>query len=200
MESADSLNLNNNSIILNNVCSIKFFLILDNSGKRIYCRYYSTNEENSEFDTIENQLNFEKKLCKKILKLNVDRVDLDIINFEKNNILCKVNGEVNIFIGINEDDNEILLEKIYDEFEFLLFEIIQDNLIREKIFSCYDKIVILIDELVYGRIMLNIDRDSLLDRVFGEKVKYNNNKDNNIVTGNKNNEKKGNFITSWFGF
>jgi len=189
MEYFDSLNFN-----LNNACSIKFFLILDNSGNRIYCSYYPNKNEKSEFDTIENQLNFEKRLCEKIIKLNVDRVDLDIINFENYNILCKVNREVNIFIGINEEDNEILLEKIYDEFEFNLFEIIQDNLSREKIFSYYDKIVILIDELCYGGIILNIDRDSLNDRIFGARVNY------DIKNEKSNNEKKGNFITSWFGF
>ena len=103
---------------------------------------------------------------------------------------------MNFFIGIKEDDNEILLEQIYNAFEIQLFEIVQDNLSREKIFSCYDKIIVLIDELIYGGILLNIDKNSLNDRIFEEKVNYdkgNNNKD-------KEKEKKGNFFTSLFGF
>ena len=192
----DSENINSNLNLLNTVCSIKFFLILDNAGNRIYCTYYINNDESPNLNTLEEQNNFEKRICEKILKSNVDRVDLDIINFEGYDILCKVNREVNFFIGIKEDDNEILLEQIYNAFEIQLFEIVQDNLSREKIFSCYDKIIVLIDELIYGGILLNIDKNSLNDRIFEEKVNYdkgNNNKD-------KEKEKKGNFFTSLFGF
>ena len=192
----DSENIYPNQNILNSVCLIKFFLILDNAGNRIYCSYYINNDENLNLNTLEEQKNFEKKLSEKILKSNVDRVDLDIINFEGYDILCKVNREVNFFIGIKEDDNEILLEQIYNAFEIQLFEIVQDNLSREKIFSCYDKIIVLIDELIYGGIPLNIDKNSLNDRIFEDKVYYdkgNNNK-------GKEKEKKGNFFTSLFGF
>ena len=188
-----------NTCFSNIVCSIKFFLILDNSGNRIYCSYYlNTSDENKELNSIENQRSFEKNLCEKISKSNIDRIDLDIINFENYNILCKVNGEVNIFIGIKEDDNEILLEKIYDVFESQLFDIVHDNLSREKIFSCYDKLVILIDEIIYGGLALNINKDYLNERVFENKIKYENEKEKNIKHNDK--EKKGNFFSSLFGF
>ena len=195
----DSSDFSINTCFSNIVCSIKFFLLLDNSGNRIYCSYYlNSSEENKELNSIENQKNFEKNLCNIISKSNIDRIDLDIINFENYNILCKVNGEVNIFIGIKDDDNEVLLEKIYDIFESQLFDIVQDNLSREKIFRCYDKLVILIDEIIYGGIILNLDKDSLNERVFEEKIKYENRKDNNINYNDK--EKKGNFLSSLFGF
>ena len=194
----DSNDLFINSNFENIVCSVKFFLILDNKGNRIYCSYYlNTPNEDNDLNSIENQKIFEKKLCEKVIKSNIDRVDLDIIHFENYSILCKVNREVNIFIGIKGDDNEILLEKIYDVFESQLFDIVQDNLSREKIFSCYDKLVILIDEIIYGGIALNINKDSLNERIFEEKVKYESEKnDNNKI----NKEKRGNFLSSLFGF
>ena len=193
----DSENPNIIPTFSNIVCSIQFFLILDNSGDRIYCKYY-INNTNTELNKIEKQKLFEKRLCEKIIKSNIDRVDLDIINFENYNILCKVNGEVNIFIGIKEDDNEILLEKIYDVFESQLFDIVQDNLSREKIFSCYDQLVILIDEIIYGGLALNINKDSLNERVFENKIKYENRNENGMNSKDK--EKKGNFFSSLFGF
>ena len=85
-------------------------------------------DERSEKNNM-NQKLFEKRLCEKVLKSNVDRVDLDIINFDNYNILCKVNREVNIFIGIKEDNNEILLQIIYDTFEIQLFNIVKDDLL-----------------------------------------------------------------------
>ena len=193
----NSTNSDINFILPNIVCSIQFFLILDNSGNRIYCEYYINEAiENKDLNKIENQLVFEKKLCEKVIKSNIDEVDIDIINFENFNILCKVNGEVNIFIGIKEDDNEILLEKIYDVFEIQLFDIVQDKLTREKIFSCYDKLVILIDEIINQGIALNLNSNSLNERIFENNLKYENNVTNNK---NKEEEKKDNFFTYLFG-
>ena len=45
---------------------------------------------------------------------------------------------------------------------------------------------------------MNLDKDSLNERVFEEKIKYENRKDNNINYNDK--EKKGNFLSSLFGF
>ena len=195
----DSHNLQISQNISDIVCSIKFFLILDNSGNRIYCSYYiNSDSEKQELGSIEAQKIFEKKLCEIIMKSNIDQVDLDIINFENYSILCKVNGEVNIFIGIKENDNEILLEKIYDVFEAQLFDIVHDNLSRENIFKFYDKIIILIDEIIYGGIALNINKDSLNDIIFESNLKY---ESKNVkIDESKNKEKKGGFLSSLFGF
>ena len=195
----DSHNLQISPNISNIICSIKFFLILDNSGNRIYCSYYiNSDSEKQELGSIEAQKIFEKKLCEIIMKSNIDQVDLDIINFENYSILCKVNGEVNIFIGIKENDNEILLEKIYDVFEAQLFDIVHDNLSRENIFKFYDKIIILIDEIIYGGIALNINKDSLNDIIFESNLKY---ESKNVkIDENKNKEKKRGFLSSLFGF
>ena len=193
----DSENPNKNIIPSNTICCIQFFLILDNAGNRIYCKYYLNSNDNAELNSFENQKLFEKRLCEKILKSNVDRVDLDIINFENYNILCKVNREVNIFIGLKEDDNEILLEKIYDAFEMQLFDIVKDDLSREKIFKYYDKLIVLIDELIYGGLVLNIDMDSLTERIFEEKISYDKGYINKNIDKGKNG---GNFLKSLFGF
>lgn len=163
-----------NPNIPDKICSIKFFLILDDFGKRIYCNYY-----NCEYKTIESQLEFEKKLCEIAIKYMVDKSDLDIINYDNFNILCKINPEVSIFIGQDEEDNELLLEKVYDIFEQLLFNIVNDCLTREKLLNNYDKLIFLIDELVNGGIILNINKDSLNNRIFEEKFENNNESSNN---------------------
>ena len=126
----------------------------------------------------------------------VDKSDLDIINFSNFNILCKINSEIPIFIGQDENENEILLEKIYNEFEIQLFYIIQDTLTREKILNSYDKIIILIDEMINGGLVLNLDNYSLHHRIFEEKL---NNKNNNENNNNKNSSNN-NFISNLFGF
>ena len=70
---------------------IKFILILDNSGKRIYCNYYT-----KDYDTMESQLDFEYRLSKITATYSVDKTDIDIFNFETYNIICKIEKEIAI--------------------------------------------------------------------------------------------------------
>ena len=139
---------------------IKFILILDNSGKRIYCNYYT-----KDYDTTESQIDFENRLSKITSTFSVDKNDIDIFNFEKYNIVCKIDKEIAIFIGQDENDNELLLNDFFKMLETQLFNFVGDNLSREKILNHYNEIVLLIDEMVSSGIVLNIDEHSLYNRI-----------------------------------
>ena len=139
---------------------IKFILILDNSGKRIYCNYYT-----KDYDTTESQIDFENRLSKITSTFSVDKNDIDIFNFEKYNIVCKIDKEIAIFIGQDENDNELLLNHFFKMLETQLFNFVGDNLSREKILNHYNEIVLLIDEMVSSGIVLNIDEHSLYNRI-----------------------------------
>ena len=142
------------------LCIVKFLLILDNSGKRIYCNYYT-----KEYETLESQLEFESRLSKITATYSVDKDNIDIFNFEKYNIICKIEKEIAIFIGQDENDNELLLNEVFKMLETQLFNIVGDNLSRNKILNHYNDIVLLIDEFISGGIVLNIDEHSLYERV-----------------------------------
>ena len=168
--------LNENNIIEEDLSNftgiIKFILILDNFGKRIYCNYYTNN-----YNTIESQIDFENRLSKITSTYSVDKNDVDIFNFENYNIICKIDKEIAIFIGQDEEDNEVLLDQFFKMFEIQLFNFVGDNLSREKILNNYNNIVLLIDEMVIGGVVLNIDEHSLYNRIKnGEKSQKSNEK------------------------
>ena len=168
--------LNENNIIEENLSNfagiIKFILILDNFGKRIYCNYYTNN-----YNTIESQIDFENRLSKITSTYSIDKNDVDIFNFENYNIICKIDKEIAIFIGQDEEDNEVLLDQFFKMFEIQLFNFVGDNLSREKILNNYNNIVLLIDEMVIGGVVLNIDEHSLYNRIKnGEKSQKSNEK------------------------
>ena len=165
---------------------IKFILILDNSGKRIYCNYYT-----KDYDTMESQLDFEYRLSKITATYSVDKTDIDIFNYETYNIICKIEKEIAIFIGQDENDNEILLEQFFKMFETQLFNFVGDNLSREKMLNHYNEIVLLIDEMITGGITLNIDEHSLYNRI------------KNVEKSQKSNEKTqsgGGIMSGIFGY
>ena len=141
-------------------CIIKFILILDNTGKRIYSIYYT-----NDYKTIESQFDFELSLAKITSKYSVEKNEVDIINYERYNIICKIDKEIAIFIGQDEEDNEILLRDFFSMFKTQLFNFVGEDLSREKILNNYKEIVMVIDEMVVGGIVLNIDEHSLYDRV-----------------------------------
>ena len=119
------------------VCVIKFIIILDNYGKRIYSKYYT---KEYELDDDNKQLEFEKKLSQYALDNNVANNEIDVFNYLTFNIISNISPEVIIFIGGGEDDNELLLNEFYNNFESILFNLIQDSLTRKSIYKVYDKL------------------------------------------------------------
>ena len=136
-------------------CLIKFIIILDNSGKIIYSKYY--NDKN----TVEKQRDFEKQLCFQVKNLNILPGELDIFSVEEYNIFVKLIGEVAYFIGINENDNECLGYNFCKIFENCLSSILNDNFERAKIFNNLEKIMLLIDEMISNGIIVNTDQESI---------------------------------------
>ena len=159
-------------------CIIKFILILDNSAKRIYTIYYT-----DDYNTLESQLDFELRLSKMSSKYSIDRNELDIINYESYNIICKIDKEIAIFIGQNEQDNEILLQNFFSMFETQLYNFIGENLSREKILNHYKELVMLIDEMVVGGVIINLDEHSIYDRIKNSEKKKIEEKNGGIMSG-----------------
>ena len=136
-------------------CLIKFIIILDNSGKIIYSKYYTDKK------TAEKQREFERQLCFQVKNLNILPGELDIFSFEDFNIFVKLIGEIAYFIGISENDNECLGYNFCKIFENCLSNILNDNFERVKIFKKLEKIMLLIDEMVDNGIIVNTDQDSI---------------------------------------
>lgn len=142
------------------VCLIRFVVILDNNGKTIYSKYYT-----EELENIKDQKDFEKKICLASANLNVAKNDVDIFTLSNYVIVSKISGEVAIFVGANDGDNEVLLGNFYDIFESSLFEVIFDSLTKEKLMNSYEQLVIIIDEMINEGVVMNSNVDSINDIV-----------------------------------
>ena len=165
---------------------IKFLLILDNSGKRIYCIYYT-----SDYNTLESQIDFETRLSRVTEKYSVNKNELDIFNFENYNILCRIDKEIAIFIGQDENENELLLEQFFKMFETQLFNFVGENLSREKILNHYNEIILLIDEMITGGVIINLDENSIYNRVKNVEKKQ---------KSNENTQSGGGIMSGIFGY
>ena len=140
---------------LNNiVCLVKFIIILDNSGKLIYSKYFTSKDQIK-------QCEFEKQLCFQVKNLNIEAGELDIFNIEDYNVFVKIIGEIAFFVGINEEDNECLGYNFCRIFENCLGNITNDNYDRVKIFDNLEKIIVMIDEMLDNGVVINTQEDSI---------------------------------------
>lgn len=165
---------------------IKFILILDNSGKRIYCIYYT-----NDYNTLESQIDFETRLSRVTEKYSVNKNELDIFNFENYNILCRIDKEIAIFVGQDENENELLLEQFFKMFETQLFNFVGENLSREKILNHYNEIILLIDEMLTGGVIINLEENSIYNRIKNVEKKQ---------KSNENTQSGGGIMSGIFGY
>ena len=178
------------------VCVIKFIIILDNDGKRIYSKYY-TNDYN--LDNENKQFEFERKLSYYAIENNLEINGIDIFSYLSFNILSNISPEVIIFIGSDEDNNEVLLSEFYNTFEKNLISLVQDSLTRKNIFKVYQQLIIVIDEMVNEGIYINSDCNSI-ERIVNLNEKQGENTTSSILnmfTGKK--EQNENNSNSLFG-
>jgi len=155
------------------VCNIKFITILDNSGKIIYGKYFTIKER-------EKQIELEKQLCFQTKNLNIIPDEIDIFNMDDYNILVKIIGEIAYFVGINEEDNECLAYNFCKIFENILGTITNENFSRTKIFENYEKLVVMIDEMLDEGLIVNSDPESIEKLIHQEEngskfISFNNN-------------------------
>ena len=178
------------------VCVIKFIIILDNFGKRIYSKYY-TNDYN--LDNENKQFEFERKLSYYTIDNNVEINGIDIFNYLSFNIISNISPEVIIFIGSDEDNNEVLLNEFYNNFEKNLINLVQDSLTRKNIYKVYQQLIIVIDEMVNEGLYVNSDCNSI-DRIVNlneKQVESTTSSILNMFTGKK--EQNENNSNSLFG-
>ena len=178
------------------VCVIKFIIILDNFGKRIYSKYY-TNDYN--LDNENKQFEFERKISHYAVENNVESNGIDIFNYLSFNIISNISPEVIIFIGSDEDNNEVLLNEFYNNFEKNLINLVQDSLTRKNIYKVYQQLIIVIDEMVNEGLYVNSDCNSI-DRIVNlneKQVESTTSSILNMFTGKK--EQNENNSNSLFG-
>ena len=137
-------------------CLIKFVLLLDNNGKTIYSRYY-----NCGLDDPKTQKEFERRLCMTTQNVNVAKDEIDIFSINTFNVICKIGGEIALFIGINENENECLASNFFVIFENVLSTLLNDKFTKENVMSNFDKVIVLIDEMINEGVVMNTDGENL---------------------------------------
>ena len=85
--------------------------------------------------------------------------------------MCKINKDVAVFIGADQDDNECILSNVLEILEECLENITKNNLTKGNVMENYQQLALMIDEMVDEGIIINTDSESIENRVFMREVK-----------------------------
>ena len=96
---------------------------------------------------------------------------MDIFNLNEFIIVCKINKDVAIFIGADQDDNECILANVLDILEECLENITKNNMTKKSVMENYQQLALLIDEMIDEGIIINTDSESIENRVYMRDIK-----------------------------
>lgn len=150
--------------------TISAVLILDNEGNRLFAKYYksSLGEDSAnpsskfphQFDTQQQQLNFEKSLFSKTYKVNQD-----ILLYDNHLIAYKQTNDLLLYLVAPLNENESLIYSTMNNL-FEALTILLDNTVdKQTILDKYDMVCLAIDETIDDRIIIEYDPATIVSRV-----------------------------------
>lgn len=135
-------------------------LILDNTGHRLFGKYYRLNDESQTYKTASEQAAFEKAIFSKIYKQNQDVIlyDNHLVTYKQSNdILVVLVGAVN--------ENESMLYSLTNNINEALQILLDNSLDKTTVLLKYDMVCLCFDEAIDDGIILEIDPAIIVSRV-----------------------------------
>lgn len=90
---------------------------------------------------------------------------VDVFSINDFHVVCKINKEVAIFIGADENDNECIIANVLEIFEECLENITKSNS-KKSIMENYQRIALIIDEMIDEGILINTDCESIENKIY----------------------------------
>lgn len=144
---------------------VQAVLILDNTGKRVYAKYYepphsTTDKHKVLLQSLKRQTEFEKELFQKSHKQ-----DSEILIFEDHLVLYKEYLDVTLYLLGSLDENELILQQAFNAFKDSLDLILNSGIDKKNIQENYDMVLLAIDETIDDGIILETDPATIASRV-----------------------------------
>jgi hypothetical protein len=81
-------------------------------------------------------------------------------------ILSRINKEIGIFVGANQDDNESIISNFFEVLDESLDNATGKKLTRKGVLDSYQKVMLVVDEMIQDGIIINTDGQSIDEKVF----------------------------------
>lgn len=140
--------------------SISSVVIVDDRGQRIAARYYS-----DQLQTLPSQQKLEAALLQKALKSTASG-EADIVLFDGHVAVMRDGKDVHLFVTGDQDENEIILVEVLGALYNALTALLPGgSLDSRNMMEKLDVVLLVLDELVDGGVILEIEPSAIVNRV-----------------------------------
>lgn len=147
--------------------SVEAVLIVDNTGERLFAKYYAPpvegqcGEHQSQLlHSVKLQKEFERELVEKTHKQ-----DSEVLILGEHLVFYKEYIDVTLFLLGPINENEILLQQAFSAFRGSLDLVLQSGIDKKNIQEHYDIVLLAIDETVDNGIILETDSSTIASRI-----------------------------------
>lgn len=135
-------------------------LVLGSGGKRLYAKYYRTQDASQTYKTPQQQATFEQAIYSKINKLHQD-----VILYDNHLITYKQTNDVILVIVGAISENESMLYSLTNNINEALSILLDNSLDSSTVLEKYDMVCLCFDEAIDDGVVLEIDPAIIVSRV-----------------------------------
>ena len=159
-ESAACVAQNPSSMALCSEPSISSVVIVDDRGTRVATKYYSDG-----LQTLAAQQKLEASLLSKALKSTASG-EADIVLFDGHIAVMRAGKDCHMFVTGDQDENEIILVEVLNTLYNTLSTLLPGgSLDSRNMMEKLDVVLLVLDELVDGGVILEIEPSAIVNRV-----------------------------------
>lgn len=152
--------------------TISAALILDNEGNRLYAKYYQNKSPKEvsksgptplpdvHFQSLAQQLKFEKSVFSKI-----NKVHQDILLYDNHLVTYRQRNDVVLIIVAKINENESLIYSLMSNLWDALSTLLDMTVDKSTVLDKYDMVSLAIDETIDDGIIIEMDSDIIISRV-----------------------------------
>ena len=144
------------SLLAPSLYTVKGILILDNSGERVFSKYYDPNI----FPSLKEQHTFEKSLFTKTEKANSEILMLDGLT-----ILYKNNVDLFFYVLGGPQENELVLLSVLNCVYDSISQIVRKDVEKRTVLDNLGVVLLAMDEICDGGIILESNANEVVSRV-----------------------------------
>ncbi|KAL0486657.1 coatomer subunit zeta [Acrasis kona] len=139
---------------------IKAIIVLDNEGSKMYSKYYTQELKGQQA----KQQQLEKSLFQKTQKTPAT-TDPDIIQADKYTVVYCTESDLWFYVVGASDENELILNEVITSLTDALQLIFKSQLQKRTFLENFDLIVLAFNEVVDDGIIMEVDANTIADRV-----------------------------------
>lgn len=138
---------------------VKAFLVLDNSGHRIFAKYYR-GFQNSHA----GQSGFEAQLFTKSQRMGAKAKTTEVTTLDQVTVLFRPAGDVTFYVVADQTENEILMQQVLDCIVEASDMLYREELERRNILEAPHWLMIAVDEMLEDGLILTLDPNEIFER------------------------------------